>query len=278
MSTSIRLAPIAGALGAEVHGVDLSAELDASVVSQLRAALLEHLVLFFRDQAITPAQHLRFVRYFGTPERYPMVQGLEDFPEITEVLKLEDERVNFGGLWHADTTYLEAPPMGAVLVARELPPVGGDTLWSNQYLAFESLSPGLRRLLDGLQAVYSSKKADVTRTREDRVRGGGSAAAREGLSSVHPAVRTHPETGRRSLFLNYGHTLRFDGWTEQESRNLLDHVFALQNRPEFTCRFDWRPGSVAFWDNRCTQHNPVNDYHGHRRLMHRVVLAGDRPR
>ena len=277
MGERFKVHKIAGALGAEVHGVDISKPLDDEVVGALRQALLQHLVLFFRDQHISPRRHLEFVRYFAPPIAYPMVKGLDGFPEITEVLKLEHERVNFGGLWHADTTYLPEPPMGAVLVARELPPVGGDTLWSNQYLAYESLSPQLRDTLDSLCAVYSSAKADVTRTREDRVRSGGTETGRAELRAIHPVVRTHPETGRKSLFVNYGHTLCFDGWSQAESQGLLDFIFAHQCRPEFTCRFNWQPGSIAFWDNRCTQHNPINDYHGYKRLMHRVVLAGDIP-
>lgn len=274
----ITATPLAGALGAEIGGVNVAEPLDDETVAELRQALLEYLVIFFRDQDITPNDQLRFVRYFGAPEIYPLVQGVEGRPEITPVLKLAHETVNFGGLWHADTVYLETPPMAAVLVARELPPRGGDTMWANQYMAYEALSEGLRSLLDGLKAVSSSAKADSTRTREDRVKSSPTDQSNTPLVAVHPAVRTHPETGRKALFVNFGHTVRFDGWTEAESEPLLKYLFRHQVRPEFTCRFQWRPGSIAFWDNRCTQHNPINDYHGYRRLMHRVLIAGDTPR
>jgi taurine dioxygenase len=167
--------------------------------------------------------------------------------------------------------------MGTLLVAREVPEVGGDTLFANQYLAYETLSAGMRRLLEGLHGVSSSAKADVTRTREDRVKSDGTQAARTPLSAEHPVVRTHPETGRRALYVNAAHTTQFAGMTEAESAPLLNFLFRHQIQPAFTCRFRWQPGSMAFWDNRCVQHYPLNDYHGHRRVMHRITLQGDRP-
>jgi taurine dioxygenase len=261
---------IAGALGAELLGVDLSKEIPAA---EIRKAFLEHQVIFFRDQELDPAQFMAFARTMGRPVPYPFVPGIEGFPEVIEVKKLEHERHNFGGIWHSDTAYLEEPPMGSMLIAREIPPYGGDTLFASQYLAYEALSDGMKRLLDGLYAVNSSAKADVTRTREDRVK-----EYSRHYEAEHPVVRTHPETGRKALYVNFGHTVRFRGMTEQESAPLLDYLFRHQVKPEFTCRFHWEVGSVAFWDNRCTQHNPVNDYHGHRRVMHRITLAGDRPR
>jgi taurine dioxygenase len=267
---------IAGALGAEVEGVDLSKPLHASLAEELRRAWLENLVLFFRDQPLTCAQYLAFAESFGTPTDYPLLKGIDGFPKIIEVKKLEHERVNFGGLWHSDTTYLETPPMASMLLARETPPQGGDTLFANMYLAWETLSDGMRRMLKGLKAVNSSSTADATRTREDRVREDGKPVA--GFTAEHPVARTHPETGRIALYVNAGHTVRFAGMTEEESRPLLDYLFRHQVRPEFTCRFAWRPGSIALWDNRCTQHNPVNDYHGYRRVMHRITLSGDAPR
>jgi taurine dioxygenase len=193
-------------------------------------------------------------------------------------VKLEHERINFGGIWHSDTSYLDIPPMGTMLIAREVPPYGGDTLFANMCVAYEALSEGMRRLLDGLVAINSSAKADVSRTREDQVRAGARDNAKPDYAAEHPVVRTHPETGRKALYVNVGHTLRFRDMTEAESAPLLAYLFAHQVRPEFTCRFRWRPGSIAFWDNRCTLHNPVNDYHGYRRVMHRITLAGDRPR
>jgi len=267
---------ISGALGAEILGVDLRKDLEDETVAAIRRAFLEHLVVFFHDQPLTPALFMAFARRMGKPIEYPQVKGIAGFPEVIEVKKLEHERQNFGGLWHSDTAYLEIPPMGSMLLAREVPPYGGDTEFANQYAAYEALSEGMRKLLDGLVAVNSSTKADVTRTREDRIKEQG-LEARE-LLAEHPVVRSHPETGRKALYVNVGHTVRFKNMTEEESAPLLAFLFRHQVRPELTCRFRWRAGSLAFWDNRCTQHNPLNDYHGHRRVMHRVTLAGDKPR
>jgi taurine dioxygenase len=269
---------IAGALGAQIDGVDLSKPLSAAAVAAIRQALLDHLVIFFRDQHLDAGQFLAFARSIGQPIEYPFVKGLPDFPEIIQVAKLEHERVNFGGIWHSDTAYLAQPPMGSMLLAREVPPAGGDTLFANQYLAYETLSPGLQRVLQGLRALHTSTKADASKTREDRIASDGRGEAKQAYVAEHPAVRTHPETGRKALYVNVAHTLRFADMTEAESAPLLEYLFAHQVRPEFTCRFRWQDGSLAFWDNRCTQHNPVNDYHGYRRVMHRITLAGDTPR
>lgn len=276
--SELDIRPLSGALGAEIYGVDLSRPLDSHVADALRAAFLDHLVIFFRDQPISLDAFRSFARAFGDPVEYPFVRGVDGFPEVIEVAKLEHETVNFGGVWHSDTTYLECPPMGTMLLAREVPPFGGDTLFANQYLAYETLSEGLREMLDGLYAVSSSAKADVSRTREDRIRDSGSTQAQREYLAEHPVVRTHPETGRKSLFINTAHTVRFRGMSEEESAPLLDYLFRHQIKPEFTCRFSWDVGSIAFWDNRAALHNPVNDYHGFRRRMHRITLAGDRPR
>jgi taurine dioxygenase len=275
---SIEVRRSAGALGAEILGVDLGRPLDDTTVAALRRLFLEHLVVFFRDQDLGLDQFMALARRLGRPIEYPFVKGLEGYPEIIEVKKLENETINFGGIWHSDTSYLETPPMGTMLLAREVPPVGGDTLFANMYLAYETLSEGLRRTLDGLCAVNSSARADVTRTREDRIRTGGTEDAKRVFEAEHPVVRTHPETGRKALYVNVAHTVRFAGWSEAESAPLLDYLHRHQQRPEFTCRFRWDKGSLAFWDNRAAQHNPVNDYHGYRRVMHRITLEGDRPR
>lgn len=275
---SLEIRPIAGALGAEIGGVDLTENLDDGAIAAVRRAWLDHLVIFFHGQNLTPERFIGFARRFGEVVEYPFIKGLDGFPEITPIVKREHERVNFGGLWHSDTTYLEYPPMGTMLIAREVPPFGGDTLFANMYLAYETLSPGLQHLLDGLVAVNSSAKADVTKTREDRVRDYARADAKREYLAEHPVVRTHPETARKALYVNGGHTVRFKDMTEEESAPLLRYLFAHQQRPEFTCRFRWGVGSIAFWDNRCAQHNPVNDYDGYRRVMHRVTLAGDSPR
>jgi len=274
---SLEIRPIAGALGAEIGGVDLSRELSDATVAEIRGAWLEHLVLFFRDQDLPPARFLAFARRFGEAIEYPFVKGLEEFPEIIPVLKLENEKINFGGIWHSDTTYLDVPPMASMLVAREVPPAGGDTEFANMYLAYETLSAGMRRVLDGQVAVNSSAAADVSRTREDRLKDSARADARKEYTATHPVVRVHPETGRRALYVNTAHTVRFEGMTEEESAPILKFLYAHQTRPEFTCRFRWQPGSLAMWDNRCAQHNAINDYQGHKRLLHRITLAGDKP-
>ena len=267
--------PLSGALGAEITGVDLSRPLGTAAAAEIRQALLDHLVIFFAAQELTPKSLLAFARCLGEPLAYPQLQGLPEEPLVTAVTKLEHERVAFGGVWHTDTSYLERPPMGSLLYAVELPPWGGDTLFANQYLAYERLSGGLQRTLAGLTAICTSAKPAVAATREERLREQGAQALV--LASEHPVVRTHPETGRKALYVNRGHTSHFKGWSETESRPLLEYLFQRQVQPELTCRYRWRPGSLAVWDNRCTQHLPINDYHGFRRVMHRVTLSGDRP-
>lgn len=275
-SPTISAAPLAGALGAEIRGVDLSQPISDGTVAQLRSLWLEHLVLFFRDQTIDAAQYQAFARRFGTPMEYPFLKGLPGFPYITQVIKREHERVNFGGVWHSDTTYLQNPPMATFLLARQVPRVGGDTMFANMYLAYETLSEGMKRLLDGLVAINTSSKAEISNTREDRIRDAGRDDTPQ-MVAEHPVVRTHPESGRKALYVNSAHTLRFKDMSEEESAPLLNYLYHHQVRPEMTCRFRWTPGALAMWDNRCVQHYPVNDYHGHLRVMHRITLNGDRP-
>ena len=272
----IAVDPISGALGAEISGVNLSQPLTSDATAEIRRALLDHLVIFFPNQELTPQEQLAFARRFGSPIEYPQLKGLPECPLVTAVTKLEHERANFGGVWHSDTTYLEYPPAASLLYAVEVPPYGGDTLFANQYLAYETLSEGLKETLDNLMAVNVSTKPEVSKTREHRLRDAGDEL--KALESRHPVVRTHPETGRKALYVNNAHTLSFDGWTEAESLPLLTYLFERQVKPEFTCRFRWSEGCLAFWDNRCAQHLPINDYQGYRRVMHRVTLAGDKPR
>lgn len=272
---SLEVEKASGALGAEIRNLDLRS-LDESSVKTIRQAFLDNGVIFFRKQELDPASFLAFTAHFGKPVEYPFVKGIEGYPTIIQVLKKENERTNFGGIWHSDTSYLPEPPMGSVLLAREIPPYGGDTLFASQVAAYEALSEGLKKVLDPLRAISTSAKADASKTREDRIKDTGTTAKTDHVES-HPAVRTHPETGRKALFINVAHTARFEGWTEEESAPLLAYLFAHQVKPEFTCRFKWEPGSIAFWDNRCTQHNPINDYHGFRRAMYRITLAGDKP-
>lgn len=274
---TIKVTPIAGAIGVEIHGVDVAQDLSDETIAEIAQAQRDYLVVFFRDQSITPTQHLSFAKRFGEVLEYPMVKGLEGFPEIAPVIKLEHEITNFGGIWHSDTSYMEKPPKAGMLVARELPPYGGDTMFSNMYMAYDTLSDGMKAMLGGLKSVSSSAKASASATREDRVKTAAKRDADDVLEALHPVVRTHPETGKKLLYINIGHTSRFEGMTEAESEPLLNYLFVHQCQPEFTCRFIWRPGSIAFWDNRACHHNPVNDYHGFKRVMHRITLAGERP-
>jgi len=267
---------LAGAVGAEVTGLDLRRPLAAAQAAELRRVWLEHGVIVLPGQMLGSDEFLAFAASIGTPVEYPFVKGLDGWPTIIEVKKLEHERVNFGGVWHSDTAYLERPPMATLLLAREVPPHGGDTLFASQTAAFEALSGGMQRLLEGLRCVNSSAKADTSRTREDRIADAGREDRRV-YEAEHPAVRLHPETGRRALYMNVAHTVRFAGLTEEESAPLLRYLHAHQTKEEFTCRVRWAPGTLALWDNRSTQHYPINDYHGYRRVMHRITLAGDVP-
>ena len=271
----IEVKRLAGTIGAEISGIDTSADLDQTVIDEIIEALNEHHVIFFRDQDLEPKRQAAFAARFGPLIPYPMVKGLDGSDEVVPVVKNADERVNFGGIWHADTTYLEKPPMGAMLYAVELPPYGGDTLFANMHMAYETLSPSLQGYLETLTLMQNSAKAEVTRTREDRVKEDG--VVPKALVAEHPAIITHPRTGRKALYVNSGHTERFKELTLEESEPLLKFLYAHQTRPEFTCRFNWTPGSMAFWDNYASQHNPINDYHGFRRVMHRVTIAGEKP-
>jgi len=275
--TQLEVRPLSRAVGAEILGINLLNPVSDAQIAEIRKIWLQHSVVFFREQPLEPGAFQAFAQRFGEIIEYPFVKGLPDFPLIVPVLKLPHEKHNFGGVWHTDTTYLQEPPMATMLIARELPPVGGDTLFASNYAAFEGLSPALQDTLSTLKGVNSSAKAAVTHSREDRLADSATDKGRSELNSEHPVVRTHPETGREALYVNPGHTVRFAGWTEEESAPLLNYLFEQQVKPEYTCRFVWRPGSIAFWDNRCALHNPINDYHGHKRLLHRITLKGDKP-
>ena len=266
-------------IGAEIGGVDLSKPLGNQQFQEIHDAWMENLVIFFRDQHLSVEQHIAFGRRFGPLHIHPAAHLPDGHPEILEIKADENSRHVAGEEWHTDVSCDVEPPMGSILYLHEVPPEGGgDTMFANMYRAYETLSEGMRRMLDGLVVVNSSAKADVTRTREDRVRDSAKNDARQEYVAEHPVVRTHPETGRKALYANGGHALRFRDMTVEESAPLLSYLFSHATRPEFTCRFRWEVGSIALWDNRCTQHNPVNDYHGFRRVMHRVTLKGDVPR
>jgi taurine dioxygenase len=274
----IEVRPITGALGAEIHGVDLGADLDAASVAAIRRALLDHCVVFFRDQRLDAAQQKALARRFGEIFVHPNYATVVADPEIIEIRREPGDARIVGEEWHTDTTMMAEPPMGAILYAIDVPPYGGDTLFASQYLAYEALSDGMKRLLEGLRAVHSDRKvagpqAGMNAYRATKVREEGW----EETVSTHPVVRTHPETGRKLLFVNHSYTLRFDGMTEAESAPLLGYLLEHGHRPEFTCRFRWANGSVAFWDNRCVKHLAVHDAGRFRRIMRRVQIAGDKP-
>ena len=271
---------IAGTLGALIHGVDLGdPDLDEGTIAAIRAALNAHGVVFFHDQSFDAEQHKALARRFGKIFIHPNYKGTGPDPEIVVIRREPGDARIVGEEWHTDTTMVEEPPMGAILYGMEVPPWGGDTLFACQAAAYEALSPGMKRMIDGLRAVHSDRKvagprAGMNAYRSTKVR--EDSDWRETIS-VHPAVRTHPENGRKYLFVNHSYTVGFEGMTEAESRPLLEFLMEHGHRPEFTCRFRWRTGSVAFWDNRATKHLAVNDAGPHRRVMRRVQIAGDRP-
>ena len=237
------------------------------------------MVIFFRDQHITHDQHKAFGRRFGTLNIHPYVKGMDGHPEIMRLVKEPEDRVNFGGGWHSDMSFLEEPALGSILYAREVPPYGGDTLWANQYLAYETLSDGMKKMLEGLKAVHTAKGEYSERGHSAQKRKGMevSTAGDDTPSYEHPVVRTHPETGRKALYVNPAFTEKFVGMTRRESRPLLNFLFEHCTQEPFTCRFRWTKNAIAFWDNRAAQHFALNDYHGHRRHMERVTVDGDRP-
>lgn len=276
-NSQIEITPIAGALGAEISGVDVAQDLDEGVIAEIRQALLDHGVIFFRDQTLSVDRHKAFTRRFGDIFIHPNYNGVSADPEIVDIKREPGDRKIVGEDWHTDTTMVSDPPMGAILYAIEVPPYGGDTLFANQYLAYEALSDGLKRTLDGLKAIHTDRMvagpaAGMNAQRSTKVR--EDSAWRETIS-VHPVVRTHPETGRKLLFVNRSYTVGFEGWTEAESRPLLDFLLEHGHRPEFTCRFRWSNGAIAFWDNRCTKHLAVHDAGPFRRIMRRTQISGD---
>ena len=277
-STRITVAPISGAIGAEVSGVDL-AGLDDSAFAAIHEAFLAHQVLVFRDQRLSPSDYLTLARRFGEPIPYPFATGLDGHPEITTIIKEPHQTSNFGGMWHSDTTYRERPPKATMLMAVETPPAGGDTVFACQYGAYEALSDGMKAFLRGLNGISSSAK-NAAQLRGAHLASGSMKAAEaapEVLTATHPAVRRHPETGRPALFVNRSHTVAFAELTPEESAPILEFLFAHQIQPEFTARVRWAPGTVVIWDNRSSQHCAINDYDGHRREMWRITLEGDAP-
>jgi taurine dioxygenase len=273
--------PLSGALGAEIRGIDVKEDREWNAI---RDAFLRYSVLVFRDQKLEPSDLMKIGARFGEPCHYPFVTGIDGYPFIFEVVKEESETVNFGGNWHSDTTYLAQPPRATLLYALETPAHGGDTLFSNTRAAYDALSEGMRAMVDRLVGVNSaSLKVTGGRRKMHSPENVGAMKIHdtekaEAYEAEHPVARTHPETGRKALYVSRSHTIRFRDMSEEESRPLIDFLQAHQTRPEFTCRVRWTPGTLSVWDNRCTQHCAVNDYHGQRRRMRRLTVGAETPR
>jgi taurine dioxygenase len=277
-SVGLELRPLSGSLGAEVHGVDLSAELSDGQVAAIRSALVEHHVLAFRDQSLSPEQQMRFGRRFGELDTHPFVEGNRDHPEILDIITEPADRLNFGGGWHSDVTFLQEPDLGSILYALEVPPVGGDTLFANQQLAYDNLSETMKGMLEGLTAVHTAAmqySPGGLSTQSNAMETKNSDRAADVVE--HPVVRTHPESGRKGLYVNRAFTARIRGLRAEESRAMLDLLCDHAVKEAFTCRLSWEPGTLAMWDNRSVQHYALHDYAGQRRVMRRITVKGDRP-
>ena len=275
-SASIAVRPVSAAVGAEILGIDLADSLPDATIDAIRHALFQHGVIFFRDQKLTPEEHVAFAQRFGAINVNRFFKTVDGYPMIAEVRKEPDQVGNIGGGWHTDHSYDQAPAMGSILYARDVPETGGDTLFASMYAAYDALSDGLKRTLEDLQAAHSSRHVFGVEAYAGRGDLKGRYVNPEAATqdAVHPVVVRHPGSGRKALYVNAAFTVRFVGWTDEESRPLLQYLYQHAARPEFTYRFQWRNGSLAFWDNRCTWHYALNDYHGHRRLMHRITVEG----
>jgi taurine dioxygenase len=272
----IEVTPQSAALGAVISGVDLSKEPSKHAMAELEDAFGRYSVIFFRDQNLTPQQHIALAERWGAINVNRFFKPLDGYPQIAQVIKEASQKENIGGTWHTDHSYDLIPAMGSMLYAREVPTVGGDTLFSSMYLAYQALSEDMKKMLADLKAWHSSRHAfgysvtDSEHYEDGRLANPGQATQ----DALHPVVLTHPLTGRKALYVNADFTVRFDNWTVEESQPILDLLYAHGARQEFTCRFHWEPGSIAFWDNRATWHYAMNDYQGHRRIMHRITVEG----
>ncbi|MEC8370598.1 MAG: TauD/TfdA family dioxygenase [Pseudomonadota bacterium] len=265
--------PLSGAMGAEIRGADLR-DIDDETFADIHKILLDHGMIFFRDQDITPTQQLIFAKRWGEPHFHPYMPGLPDHPEIIEIVKNPEDTHTFGGQWHTDQMFTPTPAMGTMLYAKEVPVAGGDTLFGNLYLAYDALSDGMKAAIANLRTfnLYDKKKG-----RSSVMKGKLKEPEKPAEPAIHPLVRPHGETDKPALYICYDRITRhIVDWTPEESRPLLDYLRAHATRPEFTCRLRWEPGTLAFWDNRCVQHMALNDYHGYRRVMHRITIRGER--
>jgi taurine dioxygenase len=278
----IQVKQISGGLGAEIKGVDLST-LDDTTFAEINQAFLNHQVIFFRNQEITPEQQLDLALRFGDIHYHPYMQGMDDHPEILEIIKEPGETYTFGAAWHTDQMFNPSPAKATMLYAKETPVVGGDTMFSSMYKAYDGLSDAMKAMLKDVKTfnVGDRFKNMGGGSRAERYAGNKSMAGKvrdpgnQITEAHHPLFRTHPETGRTSLYIG-SHTQGLEGMRAEEADPIIDYLRRHSIRPEYLCRFRWEPGSLAIWDNRCVQHYAVPDYN-ERRRMHRITIAGDVP-
>ena len=273
--SKIIINPTSGSIGVEIHGIDLSTKLSDSVFSKIRETFIEHGLIFFRNQELTPEDHLRFAKRWGEININRFFAKVEGYDQIAEVKKDPDQKINIGGAWHTDHSYDQIPAMGSILLAKETPKIGGDTLFANMYRAYETLSDGMKKTLETMNACHSSRHVFGAHTgyaEASNQRVGNPELATQ--DSIHPVIITHPESKQKALYVNPEFTVNFEGWTKEESKPLLDYLTKHATQEENTTRFQWEPGSIAFWDNRCTWHFALNDYPGEKRLMHRITVEG----
>jgi taurine dioxygenase len=274
----IGVKPLTGALGAEITGVDLTRPLEPQVRDEILAAFHRHLVVYFHGQAgMTPEQHMEFARIFGPLQRIPHINSIDGYPEVQIVRRLPEETTLYiGEGFHTDSSYMPTPPTTVTMRAVEVPEVGGDTAFANMYLAYETLSPGMQALLSGLKGVHSAKRIFGSKADQGRFTMKAMSPEEGDREVVHPLVRTHPATGRKSLYINQAYFIRIDGLTEAESQPIVDYLRAHAAHIAFTCRVRWRNDMVLVWDNRCTLHSAVGDYNAYR-YLERVTTGGEVP-
>ena len=268
--------PQTSTLGAQIRGIDLSQPLSDSVLADVNQAFLDYQVIYFPGQQLTHQQYNDFARRFGPLRDYMFADGIDGYPYITEIVKTETETESFGGFWHSDSSYLKLPPKITMLYARQVPPKGGDTLFSNMYAVYQDLSAGMKAALDPLKAVNSASVVPRNEDVYEAVKSKNSDQYTQ--QAVHPVIRNHDESGRKSIFVNHIHTLEIEGMSREESLPILNYLYERVQKPEYSFRLHWEVDTLTMWDNRCTQHYALNDYHGHRRVMHRIIVEGELPR
>lgn len=277
---TLHIEPLTGMMGAEISGVTLDADMDEVIIGQIRDALFTYGAIGFRDQSWSRDEQITFSRRFGELEVHPIVKGLTGHDEIIKMHKPAGVAATFGVGWHTDNTFFEKPSLGSIVFAEIVPPVGGDTLFANQQAAYDALSPGMKKMLDGMTAIHTASDAYTSETALEKYECTGPISYRHSdcikANVEHPVVIRHPVTGRKALFVNPMFTVAFKGMSREESKPILDYLFRHAIREDFQCRFRWKPGSVAMWDNRIVMHAALNDYQNHERLLYRTTVNGEK--